>query len=525
MAFFEDIIELIRTQQVTSKAELQRAKIKLCKKYKLQSIPQDTDILAALPEDLVENGDVLQLLRIKSTRTLSGVAVIAVMTSPAECPHGRCLPCPGGPTVQTPQSYTGYEPAAMRAITNGCDPYRQTTSRIRQLQTIGHDVDKIDFIIMGGTLTARSPWYQEWFVKRCYDAMNGTRSQTLRQALLTNESAASRCIGLTVETRPDWFRLRHIETVLGFGATRVELGAQTVDDRILSQMNRGHTVTDTIAATRLAKDAGLKVCYHLMPGLPGSSTQDDVAMFHEVFENQRFRPDLLKIYPTLVVEGSDLARDPGFTPLSTDDAVPLLADVTAEVPRWVRIQRIQRDIPVQQLRGGIQKSNLRQLVEEELRHRGQACPCIRCREVGHRRPSIPCAPEDLRFEVERYQASGGEELFLSLLDPSSDVLFGYLRLRLIEDPWHPRLDSGRCAMIREVRVLGREVPLGGSVPGVSYQHRGLGKRLLAGAELLCREDFDLKRLWVLSGVGVKPYYRSLGFVDEGVYLRKELGCS
>ena len=504
MAFFEEIIELIRSQRITTKNELQRAKVLLCRKYRMKTIPQDSEILASLPEDLIENGAVLQLLRLKSTRTLSGVAVVAVMTSPAECPHGRCLPCPGGPKAQTPQSYTGSEPAAMRAISCQCDPFLQTTSRLRQLRAIGHDVDKIDFIIMGGTFTARSPWYQEWFVRRCYDALNRSASRTLLQAQRRNEQATSRCIGLTVETRPDWFRLQQVAQVLSFGATRVELGVQTVDDSLLFMMNRGHTVSDTVAATRLAKDAGLKVCYHLMPGLPGSSPTQDEAMFRTVFADERFRPDMLKIYPTLVVDGADLANDPTFTPLGTEKAVQLLASVKAKMPEWVRIQRIQRDIPVQRLHGGIMKSNLRQLVDEELRRRGQACRCIRCREVGHQQAAGVCPPEDLTLQMQRYRASGGEEVFLSLTEPTRDVVYGYLRLRMVEEPFHPDLGSGSCLMVRELRVLGREVPLLGRAHGATYQHRGLGKRLLGEAERICREDYHARELFVLSGFGVKP---------------------
>lgn len=444
MTFFEDIIALLRTEQITTKNQLQQAKVRLCKKYRLTTIPQDSDILAALPDDLLDNDDLLQLLRLKSTRTLSGVAVTAVMTSPADCPHGRCLPCPGGPTTNTPQSYTGDEPAAMRAISCHCDPYQQTASRLKQLRTIGHDTDKIDFIIMGGTFTARSPWYQEWFVTRCYDAMNGIHSPTLAKAKQTNESAPARCIGLTIETRPDWLRLHHIHSILSYGATRVELGVQSTDDTLLTKMDRGHTVTDSITATRLAKDAGLKVCYHLMPGLPGSTPLTDKNMFRTVFTDDRFKPDMLKIYPTLVVDGADLARDPDFEPLTTQAAVRLLAAVKAEIPLWIRIQRIQRDIPIQRLHGGITKSNLRQLVAAELHHTGQTCHCIRCREIGHQPTDHPGPAATLRLEEETYQASSGEERFISLTDSSQNVLYAYLRLRIISDPYRAESAPGHA---------------------------------------------------------------------------------
>ncbi len=520
MPFFEDIVDILRQQQVTSKAELQKAKTVLCKKYGLEKIPSDSDILARLPEDLLDRDDILSLLRIKATRTISGVAIVAVMTSPAECPHGRCLPCPGGPTQQTPQSYTGYEPAAMRALSHGCDPFSQTESRLSQLQAIGHDTDKVDFIVMGGTFTARSPWYREWFVKRCFDAMNRRPSRTLRSALTRNETASSRCIGLTVETRPDWLRLHHIDDILSYGATRVELGVQSVNDAVLAAMKRGHTVTDTIRATATAKDAGLKVCYHLMPGLPGSTRADDAASFHTVFSDERFRPDSLKIYPTLVVEGSDLATDKSFRALTLKEATTLLADVKSMIPEWVRIQRIQRDIPVQRIKRGITKSNLRQLLADELRKTNRSCRCIRCREVGHA-AAQDVSVDDLRLSSTQYTASGGEEVFLSLENASRTVLVGFLRLRLVATPHRPELQHAPCPVIRELRVLGREVPIG-EPAGSSYQHRGFGRQLLQEAERVATETFDSKRLLVLSGVGVKPYYRRLGFADKGMYLEKHL---
>lgn len=306
MPFHQEIIEQILLKNISSKDELHKVKVKLCKKYKLRTIPRDSEILAQLPPDQLENGRLHSLLRKKSMRTLSGVSIVAAMTSPETCPHGRCVPCPGGPERNTPQSYTGYEPAAMRASCNNFDPFLQIQSRIEQLHAIGHLTDKVDLIIMGGTFTARLPDYQQWFVKRCYDALNKKRSITIEQAKKTNETARSRCIGLTIETRPDWLRLHHVDSILHLGATRVELGVQSVFDSVLSQMNRGHTVTDSIAATRIAKDAGFKVCYHLMPGLPGSSEKKDLETFHRIFTDHRFKPDMIKIYPTLVTKGTQL---------------------------------------------------------------------------------------------------------------------------------------------------------------------------------------------------------------------------
>ncbi len=526
MPFHQEIITLILTKKIQTKDDLHRMKVHLCKKYQLRSVPKDSEILANLPSDLVDNGEATALLRKKSMRTISGVAVVAAMTAPEACPHGKCVPCPGGPEQNTPQSYTGYEPAAMRACCNNFDPFLQVQSRIEQLQAIGHATDKVDLIIMGGTLTARIPDYQEWFVKRCYDALNSKRSRTLEQAKTFNETASSRCIGLTVETRPDWFRLQHADHALSFGATRVELGVQTVYDDVLQHMARGHTVSDSIAATRIAKDAGLKVCYHMMPGLPGSTERRDLDCFRMIFKDSRFKPDMLKIYPTLVIKGTrlyDLWSEGKYEPLTTEGASRLIARIKSEIPAWVRIQRIQRDIPAHKICGGIQKSNLRQYVEKELEQHGQSCHCIRCREIGHRslKSNIDTKNLQVTYHECRYSASGGDELFLSLEDASQNILLGYLRLRDISTSHRAELSEEPCMIIRELRILGREAPLGERSEG-AFQHRGYGKQLIREAERICTESYGKHTLFVLSGVGVKPYYRRLGFCDHGVYLKKRL---
>ncbi len=526
MPFHQDVVELILSKKIKSKDELHKTKIKLCKKYNLRTIPRDSEILAKLPTDRLENGAAQNLLRKKSTRTLSGVSIIAAMTSPEQCPHGKCIPCPGGPERNTPQSYTGYEPAAMRACCNNFDPFLQVRSRIEQLHAIGHVTDKVDLIIMGGTFTARLPEYQQWFVKRCFDALNNQCSRTLEYAKKKNETAPSRCIGLTIETRPDWFRLQHADHALYAGATRVELGVQTVFDTILSEMKRGHTVADSIAATRIAKDAGFKVCYHLMPGLPGSTEKKDIEAFHVLFTDENFKPDMIKIYPTLVIEGTklyDLWQQGDYTPLSTEQASLLIARIKKNVPEWVRIQRIQRDIPSQEICTGIKKSNLRQYVEKEMQKQRTACRCIRCREIGH--VSVEktklMTDDSLCLVHRRYKASNGEELFISLEDEQQDVLVGYLRLRDIVNPHRPELQREPCMIIRELKVLGREASLGERSPE-AYQHRGYGKKLIIEAERICSEEFGKKRIFVLSGVGVKPYYRKVGFSDEGIYLAKTI---
>jgi elongator complex protein 3 len=527
MDFYTEIIDMILSDKIHSKEELHKTKVRLCKKYKLKAVPPDSKILAHLPEDFAEEEreNLVSILRKKSMRTISGVAIVAVMTNPSECPHGLCIPCPGGPVSGTPQSYTGHEPAALRASLNDFDPFSQTRSRLEQLKAIGHPIDKIDFIIMGGTFTARDPYYQKWFVKRCFDALNNKESKSIDSAKKLNEKADSRCIGLTVETRPDWFRLCHADQALTLGATRVELGIQTVFDDILNLMDRGHTVVDSILATRIAKDAGFKVCFHVMPGLPGSDNKKDEESFLTIFENPDFKPDMIKIYPTLTIKGTKLYemwKKGKYAPLGTKEASKLIAKLKTYVPEWVRIQRIQRDVPAKFIDAGVDKSNLRQIVNKEMKKHGLDCRCIRCREFGHKslKQDIEINEENIGLSCDYYDASESEEIFISLNDQKNDALIGYLRIRDIENSHRSELRDS-CMIISELKVVGRELSLG-KRSKTGMQHKGFGKELIDEAERICLEEYDKKNLFVLSGVGVKEYYRKLGFKDNGVYLSKKL---
>ncbi len=527
MSFHKEIIDQLITKEIRTKEELHSLKLKICKKYNLKTIPPDSELLAYLTNFFSHDEEnLLSLLRKKQTRTISGVSVVAVMTSPEHCPHGRCIPCPGGPAHKTPQSYTGHEPAALRALSHHFDPFTQTRNRLDQLKTIGHPIDKIDLIIMGGTFTSRTPWYQEWFVQKCYDALNNSTSTSLQQAMHTNECAQSRCIGLTIETRPDWFRLHHADQALHLGATRVELGVQAIDDTILFKMQRGHTVIDTIQATRIAKETGFKVCYHIMPGLPGSNLQKDVDTFKKLFSHDDFKPDMLKIYPVLVIEGTQLYdqwKKKEYRPLTTDEGIQLLAQMKQMVPPWVRIQRIQRDIPAKLIVAGSNKSNLRQLVEQELCRAGKTCRCIRCRESGivFLKKKLQVSTKNIELCRIDYQANKGTEIFLSFEDTTNDVIIGYLRLRDIVCSHRNELNHQPCMIIRELKILGRELSLGDRTND-AWQHKGLGKKLIVEAEQICRNEFGKKTLFVLSGIGVKPYYRKLGFVDCGPFLAKSV---
>jgi len=528
MSFYSEIIDLILSNDISSKKELHRVKIKLCKKYKLGSVPPDSEIIVNLPVDFSDEEieKLIGILRKKPMRTISGVAIVAVMTDPHECPHGKCIPCPGGPDSNTPQSYTGHEPAAMRGSLNNFNPYLQVKNRLEQLKAIGHPTDKIDLIIMGGTFPSRTPYYQDWFLKRCFDGMNQKESPNLDIARKTNETAKTRCIGLTVETRPDWFRLQHVDRSLDLGATRVELGVQSVFDDVLFNMNRGHTVSDTIMATRIAKDSGFKICYHMMPGLPGSNDDMDVECFRSIFENSDFKPDMIKIYPTLTIKGTQLYemwKKKQYAPLDTKQASELIARLKTYVSEWTRIQRIQRDVPSNFIDAGVDKSNLRQYVDIEMKKQNLSCRCIRCREIGHKmlKEKFEIDEENIGLNVTFYDASNSEEIFISLVEENHDAIIGYLRLRDINNSHRSELNQNPCMVIRELKVLGRELSIG-KKDKTGWQHKGYGKELVGEAEKICVEEFDKKHLFVLSGVGVKEYYRKLDFKDDGVYLCKKL---
>ena len=426
-----------------------------------------------------------------------------------------------------PQSYTGHEPAAMRGLQNSFDPYLQVRSRVEQLKAIGHKVDKVELIIMGGTFPATPPEYQTWFIQRALDAITGKESASLEEAKQNAETSRIRNVGITVETRPDWAKQPHIDAFLDKGVTRVELGVQNPDDEIYKMVGRTHTVADVVEATRVAKDAGLKVVYHMMPGLPGSNPKKDLDAFRRVFTDPAFKPDMMKIYPCLVLEGTracDWFREGIFEPYSTEQAANLIAEVKKIMPPWLRVMRVQRDIPANLIVAGVKKSNLRQLVHQRLARENAKCGCIRCREVGHRLATDGVKPslENIKIQSTTYQASEGKEVFLSAEDPTNKVLVGYLRMRIPSEKAHrPEITAVPSAVVRELHVYGPLVPVGAR-SGRAWQHRGFGSALLSEAERVTREDFALKKLLVISALGTRRYYMRFGYELDGVYVSKKL---
>ena len=530
-----ELINEILQGKIKNEIDLNREKKTVSAKYHLSNLPGNSKILSqALPG---EYDNVIEILQRKPVRTISGVAVIAVMTSPAPCPHGTCIPCPGGPDsdYQSPQSYMGHEPATMRAIQHEYDPYRQVTGRLEQLKLIGHPINKAELIIMGGSFTARNICYQEWFVKRCIEAMNdfGTNQDIIEthdtsntgvyryfeDVQTKNETATVRNVGMTFETRPDWVGTEDVDRMLYYGGTKVEIGVQSIYDDVLKKMKRGHEVSHTIEANRALRDSGFKVGFHMMPGLPGSSIDMDLEMFKKLFSNEKFMPDYLKIYPALVTPGTglyDMWKSGEYQTLELDDAVELIAKVKALLPPWVRLQRVQRDIPAWQIEGGVTKSNLRQLAGERLVKQGGKCRCIRCREAGHKGLK-GIEPENVRQVVESYRACGGDEHFISYEDIEQDVLIGFLRLRYPNTPHRPELES--AALVRELHVYGSMVSVGQKAGEKQWQHKGYGEELLNEAEELAK-GAGFSKLSIISGMGVRPYYRKLGFELDGPYMSK-----
>lgn len=570
--YLERIASALEAGGVTDKEGLHQLKQRLAREFKAR-VPRDSELIAALPADVVDRH--LAVLRKKPMRTGSGVAILAVMSSPAGCPHGKCVYCPGGPEVDSPQSYTGFEPSTMRAKRWNYDSFSIARSRLGQLAGNGHSVAKVDVVIQGGTFPARDLAYQDWFVAGIYAGCNAgpdpepeagfvplelwqlwseeTREATLQSVMKENETADCRIIGLTIETKPDWCLEPHVDGMLRYGCTRVELGIQTLDEETTQLTHRGHTVQDAADSLRVCRDAGLKVCVHMMPGLPrrsasresplpirteGSdrmaepevktakadlmpSPEMDLEDMRRLFAESDWRPDMLKIYPTLVVQEGETPlkkwwKEGRYAPYTTEQAADVIAASYAFIPAYCRIQRVDRDIPTTHVEAGVQNSNLRQIVEAKATRDGVAIRDVRAREV-HR---LGGTAADLVLVAREYEASGGTEVFLSFEDPATDGLAGFLRLRLAGPSPHrsEMQHPDGVAIVRELKVYGTAQDLGQHGDG-AFQHLGLGGRLMDAAEEQAKA-WGVGRILVIAGVGVKPYYRRRGYQDLGPYVAK-----
>ncbi len=439
----------------------------------------------------------------KPTKTISGITPVAVMLPPRRCDHGECIYCPN---LNVPQSYTPKSPVVLRASALNYDSYRQVRARIKAFQLMNHPVDKIEIIIMGGTFLQYPKNFQMKFIKGIYDGLNGIKSKTLSDAKKKNEKAKFRCVALCIETRPD---VIDIPSLRKYGCTRVELGVQIVDDKIYKLVKRGHLVKNVVEATQKLKNAGFKVGYHLMPGLPGSNLKKDLKLFKKIFSSSKFRPDQIKIYPCQVMPGSELEKiywNKKYVPYSYENTKKLLLKMIKIVPYYCRIMRIMREIPTDYLVAGTVRIDLRKVVEDELRNKKIKLKEIRYREVGFAKN----LNENLKLKISKYSASDGKEFFLEIVNKDY-ILFGLCRLRIFN----------KEAIIRELHVYGKSLKLGEK--GLISQHRGLGKKLLEKAEEITRKN-KITKLKIISGVGVREYYKKFGdkLEKKGEYMVKKL---
>lgn len=479
--------------------------------------------LLAAYRALVEAGDLpferetFSRLQMKPVRTQSGIAAVAVLTKPAGCP-GRCIFCPDDPTM--PKSYLAREPGAQRALRHDFDPFQQTRNRLAALHNTGHPTDKIELLILGGTWGAYSHSYGAWFIQRCLDAMNGCDSASLQEAQERNCQAPSRCVGLTIETRPDWVTPDEVLRLRRLGVTRVQLGVQSLDDRILALNGRGHDVEATRLACRLLRAAGFKLHLHWMPNLYGATPESDRADYARLWADPDLRPDDLKIYPTALLAGTglhDLWQQGRYQPYDEAALVELLADCKAQTPPYCRLTRVVRDIPADYILQGSRASNLRETAQQRLAATGRSCRCIRCREVG----DTPLDATAVSLRVLRYETGAGLEHFVSL-ETTDGRLAGFLRLLL---PWIDRAiarpaELEGCALIRELHIYGRALHIGAAGDSEA-QHRGLGSQLLQAAETSAR-DAGWRRIAVIAALGTQEYYSRRGFALGDLYMHKAL---
>lgn len=516
--------------QIQSRSDLSRKEImKIVRdtsaRYCLSTLPRNLDILRYL--DTLNS--CRKLLMIKPVKTSSGVVIIAVMPKPYACPHGRCIYCPGGIPSNTPLSYTGREPVAILAQRVEYDPYEQIRSRLSDILSLGHDVGKVELVIVGGTFPFMPEDYQREFVKSCFDALNcdndkGGESVTLYEAKKINETANIRCVGLTVETKPDYCKVQHIDLMLELGVTRVEVGVQSLQEDVYKVINRGHDLGDVIKSFQIARDSGFKIVAHMMPGLPNSSPEKDIQDFYTLFENPMFRPDMLKIYPTLVLKDTPLYKlytSRKYVAYADDDFVNILVEVKKKVPPWVRIMRVQREIEPSDIIAGPKFGNLRQIVLQKLRDQGLRCSCIRCREIGTEGSLLL---NDIVLNRTDYSAAYGREVFLSLETRRYSKILGFLRLRKTANPHRKELKQGTnmSAIVRELHIYGPMLNVGSRIEDRSFQHRGYGAQLMQEAERIASEEFGVPKLSVISAVGTREYYKRLGYHIDGPYMSKVL---
>ena len=539
-AFVELFLESIKNDIPKNKVLLEARKRAFLRTYKGVMI-ENRDIIAVLEMhteyDIIIKNRLFDLLQKRAVRTISGVSPIGILTKAYPCP-GKCVYCPT--EARMPKSYMSNQPAAARALRNKFHPYDQVKNRIEALSDSGHPTSKLEVIVMGGTWSFLPIKYQQWYIKRCFDAANNDdrnkpHNKRLEHSLRANETAEHRIIGLTLETRPDYITPKELQRMREYGCTRIEIGVQTLDDEVSRYTKRGHTNKEVIKATRLMKDFGFKICYHLMPGLPGSTVEKDLEWMKRVFTDSDFRPDFIKLYPCVVLKDAELRQwyeDGRYTPMTDNELIKLLLRYKSHIPEYCRVMRLMRDIPVGNILGGAKFSNLRQILHSQpdklkeilgsldgINIDKWPCKCIRCREVGFAEYDTikDISPILVRRD---YVASGGEEVFLSYESPDKEHIYALLRLRKPSGTDYNIFTKAlsNAALIREVHSYGTEISVGEEA-GIG-QHRGLGRRLIKEAERIAKEEWGMDKMTIIAGVGTKEYYRKWGYEALETYMVK-----
>ncbi|NWU85713.1 ELP3 protein, partial [Onychorhynchus coronatus] len=529
MTIADVIQQLIEAHEQGKEVDLNKLKTRTSAKYGLSAQPRLVQIIAAVPPHY--RRVLVPKLKAKPVRTASGIAVVAVMCKPHRCPHinftgNICVYCPGGPDSDfeySTQSYTGYEPTSMRAIRARYDPYLQTRHRVEQLKQLGHSVDKVEFIVMGGTFMALPEEYRDYFIRNLHDALSGHTSNDVAEAVRYSERSLTKCVGITIETRPDYCLKRHLSDMLSYGCTRLEIGVQSVYEDVARDTNRGPPLKAVCESFHLANPPGFKVVAHMMPDPPPVGLERDVDQF-EFFENPAFRPDGMKLYPTLVIRGTglyELWKTGRYKSYPPSTLVDLVARILALVPPWTRVYRVQRDIPMPLVSSGVEHGNLRELALARMKDLGTQCRDVRTREVGIQEIHHKVRPYQIELIRRDYVANGGWETFLSYEDPEQDILVGLLRLRKCsEESFRPELKGG-VSIVRELHVYGSVVPVSSRDPS-KFQHQGFGMLLMEEAERIAKEEHGSWKIAVISGVGTRNYYRKIGYELEGPYMVKRL---
>ncbi|MDD3284774.1 MAG: tRNA uridine(34) 5-carboxymethylaminomethyl modification radical SAM/GNAT enzyme Elp3 [Patescibacteria group bacterium] len=530
LSLYQKILKKLLEKSYKNRDEFELRKKQICGEFKVRPIT-NTPLIFTYQEllknkKIKRNKNFEEMTITRKTRTISGVTPITVLTKPYACP-GKCIYCPHEDKM--PTSYLSNEPAAQRAKGLKFDPYNQVQYRIKALETNGHCVDKIELLVLGGSWNAYTKKYQNWFVSRCfqgandYPKNNSNKKYKLEKMLKKNESAKYRIIGETLETRPDLINETELKTMRHLGCTRIQFGVQHTDDEILKKVKRGHNQKDVIRATKLCKEVGLKVDYHLMPDLPFSSPKKDFKMFQTIFDNPNYRPDQIKIYPCIVTREAKILykmfKNRDYVPYTKKELLNLLINVkTKTIPYYVRINRLIRDIPKESIVGGNDITNLRQSIEREMKLDNLKCKCIRCREVKDKEIKL----KDAKLFIEKYNASSGTEFFISYENYERTKLYAFLRLRFNHDKSKNVFSELKnCSIVREIHVYGKLVAHNEKASKTSSQHTGFGKRLMQEAENISHDN-NYKKIAVISGIGVREYYKKLGYKLDGEYMVKKL---